>query len=291
MNEASQWRIQLAGEIAAVYRALAPVRMAALGGSAARGLADEYSDLDIAVYWEAIDATLLDPPPLAAAGAERFTFHRLFGGLVAVEQYFVGDAKVDVAHFAIGWLEAAVADVIERCDLDNDKHEVLDGFLSAIVLFGQAEYAAWRARIAAYPDALAHAMVRQHLRFYPRWVLEQQALARDDLLAFYSMLCEQIGHLLGVLAGLNRIYLSMEKTKRSADLLRRMPIAPVDARSRFDALLAADRHAAPATLAALIDETLALVEQHMPAVDTRRTRMIQRMQVRPAHAKPPFQPG
>jgi hypothetical protein len=40
------------------------------------------------------------------------------------------------------------------------------------------------------------------------------------------MVCEMIQNLLGVLAGLNRQYLSMEKPKRSADILRRMPIAP-----------------------------------------------------------------
>jgi hypothetical protein len=84
------------------------------------------------------------------------------------------------------------------------------------------------------------------------------------------------------------MYLSMEKPKRSADLLRRMPIVPRDAAARLQAILALDRQHAVAALTDLIAEVLDLVEQHMPEIDTSRTRMIQRMPARPALEKPPF---
>jgi hypothetical protein len=102
------------------------------------------------------------------------------------------------------------------------------------------------------------------------------------------MLCEMIKHLLAVLAGLNHIYLSVEKPKRSADLLRRMPIAPRDAAARVQAILTIDRQQAIAALTDLIGEVIDLVEQHMPEIDTTRTRMIQRMPARPCLEKPPF---
>jgi hypothetical protein len=100
-----------------------------------------------------------------------------------------------------------------------------------------------------------------------------------------------IQNLLGVLAGLNRQYLSMEKPKRSADILRRMPIAPHNAATRIQAILTIDRQQAVAELAALIAEVLDLVEHHRPEIDTTRTRMIQRMPARPCAAKPPFAPA
>lgn len=288
MNQASQWRVELARKIAAVYAEHPQVRMVALGGSAARGLADAFSDMDMAVYWQPLDDAWLDNVPLARAGAERFTFHRLFENQVALEQYFVGPAKLDVVHFALGWWEQTVADVTERADLADEKHEVLDGFMSAIPFHGLAEYETWRQRIGAFPDTLAKAMITRSMRFYPQWVLAEHGLGRGDLLNFYAILCEMVGNLLGVLAGLNRIYHSMEKPKRSADLLRRMELLPANAAARIDALFAGDRARAPAELAALVDETLTLVEQHMPAVDTARARMIQRIEATPIEQAPPF---
>src|SRR5438128_1388465 len=147
--------------------------MIALGGSAARGLADAYSDLDMAVYWDQLDGDWLAAPPLQSAGGERFTFRKLFDDQVAVEQYQIGAAKVDVAHFSLGWWERIAADVLERADMAPEKQEVLDGFLSAIPIHGTPLYEQWRARIAAYPDELARQMVKQHLAFYPGWVLTQ----------------------------------------------------------------------------------------------------------------------
>jgi hypothetical protein len=288
MNHASQWRVDFAREIATHYAAQPSVRMIALGGSAARGLADAYSDMDLAVYWDGLDHDWLAQAPLAAAGGERFTYRLLFDDQVAVEQYQLGEAKLDVAHFALSWWDAAVADVLDRADMAPDKQEVLDGFLSAIPFYGQPLYEQWRTRIAAYPDALARKMIQQHLAFPPGWVLEQHGLARGDLLSFYALLCEMIQNLLGILAGLNRLYLSMEKPKRSADLLQRMPIAPRDAAARMQAILTIDRRQAVAALTDLIAEVLDLVEQHLPAVDTSRTRMIQRMPPRPCYEKPPF---
>jgi len=82
----------------------------------------------------------------------------------------------------------------------------------------------------------------------------------------------------------------MEKPKRSADILRRMPIAPRDAAARVQAILTIDRAQAVAALADLIAEVLDLVELHMPEIDTSRTRMIQRMPARPCMEKPPFPP-
>jgi hypothetical protein len=102
------------------------------------------------------------------------------------------------------------------------------------------------------------------------------------------MLCEMVNNVLGVLAGLNHTYHSMEKPKRSADLLRGMPTAPRDAAARIQAILTIERQQAVVALTGLIAEVLDLVEQHMPEIDTSRARMIQRMPERPCLEKPPF---
>jgi hypothetical protein len=286
MNDASRWRVELAHELAGSYSSHPDVRMIALGGSAARGQADTYSDMDMAVYWEQIDAAGLADAPLQPVGGARFVFRAAYEGAVYLEQYFIGDLKVDIVHIALAWWAQTAAAVLEHADPAPEKQDTLDGFLSAVVLYGQPLYAQWRARLAAYPDDLARKMVQQHLFFYPLWVLEQHGLARGDIFSFYATLCEMIKNMVGVLAGLNRVYVSTEHLKRLGDIMRRMPIRPPDAAERIEALLTMDRAQAPAALGALIAEVLDLVDAYMPEIDTSRARWAFGFALRPATEKP-----
>src|SRR5437762_886242 len=101
VNSASKWRLELAREIAAVYVLRHGVQMIVAGGSAARGVADDYSDIDILVYWDHVDQSWLESPPLPSSTTRRFTFHTAAADQVYLEQYFVGDVKVDIAHIAL----------------------------------------------------------------------------------------------------------------------------------------------------------------------------------------------
>ena len=51
MNTASQWRVSLARQIVPAYTLNPHVEAVILGGSAARGHADSYSDLELGVFW------------------------------------------------------------------------------------------------------------------------------------------------------------------------------------------------------------------------------------------------
>ena len=53
MQKQSEWRVALARELAQVYAGRPGLHMMGTGvAQAARGRADEYSDLDIVVYWD-----------------------------------------------------------------------------------------------------------------------------------------------------------------------------------------------------------------------------------------------
>jgi hypothetical protein len=71
-----------------------------------------------------------------------------------------------------------------------------------------------------------------------------------------------------VLAGLNRLYYSPFQFKRLRRFTARMAIAPVDLADRCDALLRAETSAAVAQVEGLVQETVFLVQAHMPQVDT-----------------------
>ena len=60
MANHSAWRLDLAHAYIQPYAERAQI--AVLGGSAAQGVADSWSDIDTLVYWDAIDRDWLETP-------------------------------------------------------------------------------------------------------------------------------------------------------------------------------------------------------------------------------------
>ncbi|HEY7293691.1 MAG TPA: nucleotidyltransferase domain-containing protein [Dehalococcoidia bacterium] len=287
MNEASRWRLALAHEIAALYAARPGVRMILVGGSVAAGRADDYSDLDIAVYWERVDAAWLEEPPLEALGAERFTFvpTNEHGG--RLEQYFLGTLKIDVGSIDLDAWRELVDAVLLRAEIDPAKQKALSGFVGAAPLHGAAEWRLRRERIARYPQALAEAMARAHLFFYPPWVPERLALDRAELPGLYDLLCGMIRNLLALLAAVNRVYFATApELKWTAETLAAMAKTPAATYERIAAVLATPCHETLDDFYGLIAETLTLVERELPAVETRRSRDVLALALQPTPVRP-----
>jgi hypothetical protein len=257
----------LAEEVAAVYAVLPNVRAILLTGSVARGDADEISDIDTVIWYEEPPSfETIDAIRRQVGGSERLF---LVGGPAeggCAESYPVAGIKCDFAHVGLAALETDLAEVLEQQKPDSPVQKVIAGILEGVPLYGAALIEAWKAKVALYPDGLAEAMVRHHLRFHPRWVLEKMGADRDDTLFLYECLVEAEKKIMGILLGLNRIY-HWGELKRLDALASAMTIAPPELARRLKAVLRAEPHAAVRELDALIEETLALVEARMPGVD------------------------
>jgi hypothetical protein len=197
---------------------------------------------------------------------------------------------MDVVHIGLGWWERLVADVIEWADPAPDKQEMIDGFLGAIVLRGESRYADWRSRLLPYPEALSVRMVERHLFFYPPWVMQAHDVDRSDWLSFYTHLTGAVRNLLGVLAGLNRIYVSTEAPKRVTEIFRQMVIAPAELPTRVEALWSMDRTRVPEALGALVSEVLDLAERHLPQANIVNARRVFGFSLGPCESRPEFMP-
>ena len=104
----------------------------------------------------------------------------------------MGDAKRSrrglhrrAAHDGLKATERIQAAVLERADPSLSKQQRLAALHSALPLVNPTLITRWQQQAAAYPHALAVAMVREHLRFRPAW--EQKRLAqRHDVLVLYD---------------------------------------------------------------------------------------------------------
>jgi hypothetical protein len=107
-------------------------------------------------------------------------------------------------------------------------------------------------------------MVRHYLSFFPLWSLQERLGTRDAALWVVQELTTTAYHLLGVLAGLNRRYFTTFQFKRMRRFVEGLSIAPENLAERLECLVLVDLLGAGDRLAALVDETVGLVEQYMP---------------------------
>jgi hypothetical protein len=262
-------RLLLARRYLEPYAERAP--MAVLGGSVAQGVADAWSDVDTIVYWDEIDRDWLEQPRAGGDGA-RFTWVEHYPGNACLEQYRFGTVKADVAHVRLGWLDELIESTLSGEEFDTTSLDVLRGVEEATVIFGEERYEPIRARVRDYPDSLRRAMVEKHLTFYPSWIYDSMGRERGDLVVFYEYVLATMRSVVGVLAGLNRVYVAPDKLKRIGAVVGRMELAPAGAARRLDALLDLPREQVKPELDDLVGATLDLVDAHLPEVDTGKAR-------------------
>lgn len=284
VTEASRYLIELAARIATGYVAQTGPRAILLTGSAAEGLSDSFSDLDLIAYY--------DRPPtedqLAAARAwvqatdVRASSNRETES--SIEEYSLQGVECQVAHFTIATWERDMASVLQEFDPVTHVQKAIMGLLDGVALYGDDLIERWQARAAAYPEGLAKAMVAHHLRFFPLWLASERWGARDATIFFHQMLVETSLNLLAVLAGLNRLYFSTFQFKRLHRFVGKMRLAPERLADRLDALFTLNPVGAGIALERLVGEVLTLVEAHMPTVDTAPAR--RNLEVRHRHWSP-----
>ena len=184
----------------------------------------------------------------------------------------------------LGWLDELIDGTLSGESFDTTSLDVLRGVEEAIVPFGEERYEPIRARVLDYPDALRRAMVEAHLKLTPSWIYDGLGRDRGDLVVFYEYVLATMRNVVGILAGLNGVYVAPERLKRVGAVVGRMELAPPDAADRLDALLELPREQVRAELDDLVAATLDLVEAELPDVDAARARELWSLPAEPSDA-------
>ena len=261
----------MAQKNAATYLANPKVKAIGVAGSVARGQADVYSDIDMSIYYEELPS---EEELKAAYEHNLGSDYRIYAsdreaGYV-FEQYFVQGVKCDFGHIIIHCCERDMEKLLEECDPDNPLHNVMAGILDMLPLHGTELITKWKHKLEKYPDKLAIAMVKKHLRFRGLWVLQNYGVKRDDVLFLTDELLQAVKNIMGVLLGLNRFYHPVNSVpfKGMDKFINKMAIAPNNLSCRLQQIFREEPHTAVTHLGELIDETFALVEKYLPEVDT-----------------------
>jgi predicted nucleotidyltransferase len=207
MNEASRWRVELARELVPAYSEKDGVRMIGLGGSAARGTSDRWSDLDVVVYWDEIDEEWIESVPLRSVGLERTDMMNMSPG-TCIESYHLEGLKVDFGHVTLAMWEEWLGPIMNDNKGDPELIGMVGGFLDSIPLHGETLFREWEARLKDYSDELAEDVIKRNMGIYVKGYLTHQCFERGDLLAFQDGMCSMLKKMISISAALNRKYYS-----------------------------------------------------------------------------------
>ncbi|MGD1905836.1 MAG: hypothetical protein ACFB0C_07570 [Leptolyngbyaceae cyanobacterium] len=207
MTEHSAWRISLARKIAPAFTAHPKVEACFVFGSAALGISDQYSDLELGFIWSQLPSAEALQAIAQSVDARSWEIEPYGAAKQAwLEQFYLNGMKVEAGHWARETMNGIVTDVVERYDVSQngllfEKQASASNLQRAVVLYGEDLIRHWQNRLSLYPEALAVAMVQKHLKFRP---FDGQDILTDrlEIPMLYENNCAITRWLINILFGL-----------------------------------------------------------------------------------------
>ena len=294
MNNASSWRQALVRQIAPIYASHPQVAAVILGGSTARGHADQYSAIELGIFWRT--------PP---TDSDRSAFvDRIGADLVRIypyepaeevwcDDYMLGRAApdqprsgvlVEVVHSTVESVDRTLDAVLKRYDPDLLKQNVIAGLLDAVPLSGQDLVHHWQDRAAAYPEELAVAVIQAYATIDHFWRWEMWLQRGENLMMLYQTFSQVEQQVLHMLLGLNHVYYFGFKW---IDVVTgRCRLGPPELAERLKRVYQVAPADGAQQLVSLVEETYDLVERHVPRIDVTWLRQVFAYR-RPTWEQPP----
>jgi hypothetical protein len=277
MADHSVWRISLAHKIAPAFTANPKVEACFVFGSAALGISDQYSDLELAFVWSQLPSVEELQATAQSVGVEGWEIEP-YGEAKQrwLEQFYLYGMKVEAGHWTREMIDNLVIDVVEHYDVSQyglvfEKQAIAFHLQHAVVLCGEDLIKQWQTQLSPYPEELAVAMVQKHLNFRP---FDGQHILTDrlEIPMLYENKCAIVRRLLNILFGLNRIYHPGFKWTRY--WAEEMSIKPSSFFNRLERVFQAEAVSGIHELRQLVEEVFDLVERTLPQVDLKQQREI-----------------
>ena len=261
-NPHAEWRIDLARRLAERIALFPGIRAIVVAGSVAHDYADPWSDVEIPLFWDALPD---DGTRHAIAKTLSATFLYEFDGPSAEDQLIINGVQVDSWHITVAHEEQTIQAVLDGRQTDLGSLNAMDTVRSCIPLHGHELIEKWRRQAQAYPEALAQQIIREHISSFKIADLFILA-ARDNPSAFYGQLTFLHQELFLVLLALNRSYFPTYKWLFRT--VATMQFKPKDIDWRLRRAFTLPYPEALDDARQMLEETLGLVEQQFPDVDT-----------------------
>lgn len=276
MNEISKQRLKQAAENLKIFSFL-NICAAAVTGSAAKGYADENSDIDtIVMLNKNMSQAEFDKIVNDAKTSGGDFYHGSADEGFAV-YYYIDGVRCDFGFGHYSETETLINEMISTPEADPVKHLMISGLVDGYILKDNN----WLAPLIkkaeeGYPKELQILLVNHYKKFHPEWAVEKMTVGRNDILYYYESLVEMTGNMIGILCGLNKFY-HPGKLKGVEHTISRMHIKPENFVNRYNYVLTAEKKAALKEIFSLVRETFDLIDKNLPEVSTKRSREVLEM--------------
>jgi predicted nucleotidyltransferase len=261
-NPHSKWRIDFAQHLAKRLATFEGMKAIVIAGSVARDYADEYSDIEIPIYWDPLPNDATRHAIVAALNAK---FLYPYNGPAREDQLLIDGIQVDLWHVSTMHEEKIFATVLQEHLFDLSTLNALDTIRLCIPLYGHELVQKWKLQAGEYPDGLAEKIIRKHLASFSIGELFTYA-QRDNPTAFYSQLSFLQQEAFLILLALNQRYFPTFKWIYRT--LESMQIKPGAIERRFRQAYEVPYMEAVEDTQSILEETIALVEKQFPQIET-----------------------
>jgi len=241
------------------------LRATLLAGSAALGISDEHSDIDLLNFYEVLPDHAAFDAALSEVGAQVKGQISPPGPEGFVARYDIDGVELQTGGELIAFIERRL-ERIYAGNVDWVDAKAAMGLQEGIAIYGDDLIARWKER-AAYPESLRRREVERNLGIFPIWRIDDHLAARDAELFRRQMLVEGAFRVVAVLAAINRMYFSTFQFKRAGAFFEQLAIKPERLAERIDVVANADPSTAADELRRLVDETRSIVKAEMPDMD------------------------
>jgi predicted nucleotidyltransferase len=265
-NPHVSWRTERAMEFAKRIATYKEIEAIVLGGSVARGYADEYSDVEVINFWTALpdDATRLRI-------IDDLQGRLIFGydGPAREDQLLIGGLQVDLWHIAVSNQETIIKRVLDEFQSDLGSLNALDTVRTCIPLFGDKLVQGWKTKADRYPQQLVDKIVGEHIESF-RVDYLSQFNNRGDPTGFYNQLSFLHQEAFLVLLALNQMYFPTFKWLYAS--LGKMRLRPDNAAERFRKAYEVPHDSSISGTRQILEEIIQLIEDQLPGFDLEKTR-------------------
>jgi hypothetical protein len=183
------------------------------------------------------------------------------------EDYVLDGLDVTISNFTVATVEAFIRAVSDEADTDPVKHFRLAAIERCVPLRGEALVHDWQEHARTYPDRLVTVMVERALapEALVGWAARDALADRRDRVALHALLSRIEQAVISAVLALNRTYEAHRLLKWECQLLDGLQLAPSQLSVRLQQMWTEDYAQAVAAAESLLDDTLALADQHSDA--------------------------
>jgi predicted nucleotidyltransferase len=262
MKNHVRWRTEKAREFAKRIAAYENIEAIVVGGSVARGYADEYSDVEIIIFWDILpnDTTRYR---IVDDLQGRFLFR--YNGPAREDQLIIDGLQVDLWHISVSHQESTIDRVLNHYQSDLGSLNAMDTIRNCIPLFGEKLVQGWKIQAIQYPQQLTNMIISEHAESF-RVDYLTQFNNRKDPTGFYNQLSFLQQEAFLVLLALNQMYFPTFKWLYAS--LENMQLKPVNTAERFRKAYEVPHDSAISGTMQILEEIIQLVEDQLPDYDS-----------------------